>query len=99
VVSEEVYLKRPEYSIEPLRMVGFEGMWGALLMLPVLVIVFFIPGSDGSTDSYENVFDSVVMLGHNGWLLAFVIGKPYAFELDCYADHAQSYAEICLYLI
>ena len=50
----------------PLMVVGLEGMWGSLLMMPILITAYYCPGTDprpGHPEgSVENIWDSLVML-------------------------------------
>lgn len=71
MVIEEVLLKTR--SVPPPQLVGMEGIFGMLMMgAVVLPAVYYIPGPEGQ-GIHENVLDAFVMLGNNGWLLAFVL--------------------------
>ena len=69
MIVEEIYLKKR--SLEPLLVVGMEGLWGSLIMcFVVLPIIYFIPGDDNG--SYENAIDALYMI-KNSWSLALLI--------------------------
>ncbi len=63
VVLEEIYLKTRR--LPPLFVVGMEGVFGAFVMLSlVLPVVSVVPGQDGN-GVHENALDSAVMLGNS----------------------------------
>jgi hypothetical protein len=70
MVVEETFLKKR--SVPPLRAVGLEGCWGAVVMaILVLPVVYLIPGHQQG-GRYENALDAMVMISHNGGLATFV---------------------------
>eukprot|EP00727_Mastigamoeba_balamuthi_P006182 m51a1_g2183 putative transmembrane protein c2orf18 homolog (429) ;mRNA; f:106021-107785 len=75
MVVEEILLKKKD--LEPLHVVGMEGVYGTLLMcFIVLPIVYVVPGDNPSSmgrGSYDNVIDAFQMMGNNIALLFFVI--------------------------
>lgn len=60
-----------------MRVVGFEGVWGFLIMVLIACpLAFLIPGKDYSPmpqNSLENTYDSLVCLASNGKLIAVVV--------------------------
>lgn len=74
-VVEEYLLS--DLDTPPMRVVGFEGVWGFLIMVFIACpLAFLIPGSDYSPmphNSLENTWDTFVCLGSNGNLIAVVV--------------------------
>lgn len=66
IVIEEHLLKG--ISIDPVLIVGLEGLWGGIVCSLLLVIVAYIPGS-----LQEDTIDTFIMLGKNPGILATVI--------------------------
>eukprot|EP01105_Mastigella_eilhardi_P005460 TRINITY_DN17162_c0_g1_i1.p1 TRINITY_DN17162_c0_g1~~TRINITY_DN17162_c0_g1_i1.p1 ORF type:complete len:413 (+),score=122.31 TRINITY_DN17162_c0_g1_i1:74-1312(+) len=64
LVTEEFLLKN--LDLGALKIVGFEGVWGSLLMIFVACpLAYLVPGSDFSTmthNSLENTYDSFICL-------------------------------------
>eukprot|EP00850_Spirogloea_muscicola_P009698 SM000055S18232 [mRNA] locus=s55:130018:133173:- [translate_table: standard] len=63
-----------DLNIAPLKIVGFEGVWGSLAMfLVVLPSVYFIPGREGS-GLHEDSLDTLHMIMHNRviWIILLV---------------------------
>lgn len=63
-------------SVPPLVVIGFEGIWGALLSLVVVYpLAYILPGNDQG--SLENPFDSIAMIYNSSTLqfllLAFIV--------------------------
>lgn len=69
MVVEEIYVKG--YSAPPEQIVGFEGIWGIILMSIILFVMYCIPGNDAG--SYENAIESLEMLAGSRDLLIFVL--------------------------
>ena len=74
-VVEEYLLA--DLDTPPMRVVGFEGVWGFLIMVFIACpLAYLIPGSDYSPmphNSLENTYDTFVCLGSNGNLIAVVV--------------------------
>jgi len=74
IVTEEFLLK--DLTLPPLSVVGYEGVWGTLLMIFVACpIAYFVPGSDYSTmkhNSLENTLDSFICLASSSSLIIAV---------------------------
>lgn len=68
MVLEEIFVKG--YNAPPEQVVGSEGVWGVILMIIILFVMYWIPGNDGG--SYENAVDSVEMLFSSAKLVIFV---------------------------
>lgn len=68
MVVEEIYVKGQ--NAPPEQVVGSEGVWGIIMMILILFVMYWIPGNDGG--SYENAVDSVHMLFNSQDLLIFV---------------------------
>jgi len=68
MVVEEIFVKG--YGAPPEQVVGSEGVWGVILMIIILFVMYWIPGNDAG--SYENAVDSVHMLFNSSQLLIFV---------------------------
>jgi len=65
MVGEEYFMK--ELDLEPLEVIGYEGMWGLLAMVFVVMpALYMMPGADSG--SQENTYDSFVMLGNSSYL-------------------------------
>ncbi|KAJ4454856.1 putative Solute carrier family 35 member F6 [Paratrimastix pyriformis] len=70
MIIEEKNLKG--YAMNPLIVVGSEGVWGFLITISVaLPIVSSIPGKD--CGAYESTPDALVMLTNNGFLLTMFL--------------------------
>ena len=74
-VVEEYLLS--DLDTPPMRVVGFEGVWGFLIMVLIACpLAYLIPGSDYSPmphNSLENTYDTFVCLASNGNLIAVVV--------------------------
>lgn len=68
VVTEEKLLKN--LNVPKLQLVGYEGVWGSLVMIPIFAIMYNIPGNDDG--SYENSFDTYTKLTNGGELMGVV---------------------------
>jgi len=64
VVAEEKLLKG--LNVPRLQLVGYEGIWGIFVMLPVFMVMYCIPGADGG--SYENLYDTYLKLQYSAEL-------------------------------
>jgi len=87
IVTEEFLLK--DLTLPPLRVVGFEGLWGTLLMIFVACpIAYLVPGGDYSTmkhNSLENTIDSFICLGSNtSLIIAVLLFCAAVFLYNCY---------------
>ena len=80
-----------EYMTQTLKLpvmlvVGMEGVWGVLIMIFIAFpLCFIIPGNDPSPfpdGSFENLWDSLLMIGNSGALLAIAIISCIA--IGCY---------------
>lgn len=75
IVVEEFLLA--DLNMPPLRVVGFEGLWGLLFMIFIACpLAYVIPGKDYSPmpkNSLENTYDSLLCLGSNGYLIIAVV--------------------------
>eukprot|EP00747_Dinoflagellata_sp_TGD_P183964 gnl/TRDRNA2_/TRDRNA2_39224_c1_seq1.p1 gnl/TRDRNA2_/TRDRNA2_39224_c1~~gnl/TRDRNA2_/TRDRNA2_39224_c1_seq1.p1 ORF type:complete len:427 (+),score=76.24 gnl/TRDRNA2_/TRDRNA2_39224_c1_seq1:44-1324(+) len=69
MVVEEKFVKT--YKAPPEQVVGSEGLWGIMIMIIMLSVMYVLPGNDAG--SYENALDSIYMLGGSGELLGFVL--------------------------
>lgn len=79
VIAEEWLMK--DVDLPMLQIVGFEGMWGTLLMvLVVYPALYLLPGSDHG--SQESLADTFVMVGNNPQLLVVVL--LYVFSCGTY---------------
>lgn len=66
MVGEEYLMK--EVDLEAMEVIGYEGMWGSLVMLIVVVpVLYFWPGGDAG--SQENIIDTVTMMSNSSQLL------------------------------
>lgn len=78
-VAEEKLLK--DIMLPGMQIVGFEGLWGMVLMIFVLFPIFqWIPGND--CGSYENSFDTLVMIKNNVQLQLLIV--LYLFSCSTY---------------
>ena len=72
VVEESMLTSASQYeSPSPARVVAFEGLWGLLIMVIVLLVMQWVPGADHG--SYENSVDSIQKMSNNMFLV-FLIG-------------------------
>ena len=75
IVTEEHFLRN--LNMPPLRVVGYEGLWGLLLMIFVACpLAYVIPGSDYSTmphNSLENTYDSLLCTGTQPYVVLVVV--------------------------
>lgn len=78
MVVEEIFVKGR--NAPPEQVVGSEGIWGMLLMVVILFVMYWIPGNDAG--SYENVVDSMHMLFGSSQLLIFV--AFYLVSIACF---------------
>lgn len=74
-VVEEYLLA--DLDTPPMRVVGFEGIWGFLIMVLIACpLAYLIPGNDYSPmphNSLENTYDTFVCLGSSGNLIAITV--------------------------
>lgn len=74
-VVEEYLLA--DLDTPPMRVVGFEGIWGFLIMVLIAcTLAYLIPGNDYSPmphNSLENTYDTFVCLGSSGNLIAITV--------------------------
>jgi len=75
IVIEEHLLKG--ISIDPVLIVGLEGLWGGIISSLLLVIVAFLPAP-----IYEDTIDTFVMMGNNVGILFTVLF--YSTVILCY---------------
>lgn len=69
MVLEEKFVK--SYGAPPEKVVGSEGIWGILIMIILLIVFFYIPGTDAG--SYENALDSFYMMQQSSVLVFFIL--------------------------
>jgi len=70
VVAEEKLLK--DVCLPPMKVVGYEGVWGAVVCLFVVFpVCYLLPGSDNG--HFEDAGDSIVMLENNSSLAALCL--------------------------
>lgn len=70
VVAEEYLMK--EVDLPAMEIVGFEGLWGTLIMvLIVYPLLWVLPGDDGG--HLENPIDTIALLENNRTLLCVVL--------------------------
>jgi len=87
IVTEEFLLK--DLTLRPLQVVGFEGLWGTILMFVVACpLAYVVPGADFSTmkhNSLENTIDSFMCLASNkSLILAVALFCAAVFLYNCY---------------
>eukprot|EP00727_Mastigamoeba_balamuthi_P005876 m51a1_g1908 putative integral membrane (380) ;mRNA; f:797368-799030 len=87
LVIEEFLLK--DLSMAPLKIVGYEGVWGTLMMVFVACpLAYVVPGNDYSTmahNSLENTWDSFLCLANSTTLLGVIIVFCFAVLMyNCY---------------
>jgi len=69
VVVEEYFCQ--DLNMPSIRVVTYEGLFGvAMMLLIVFPLAYFIPGQDAG--SFENIFDSFVMIEHS-WMLQGIL--------------------------
>ena len=70
VTFEDFFMS--ELELEPLLIVGFEGLFGFLLMAGLLLpVVYFVPGPEGA-GLHEDTLDTLAMLRNNPHIAAVV---------------------------
>ena len=71
-VVEEIFLK--DKQIHPLMVVGYEGVYGALLTAFIAIpITYYIPLKSGIDGRYENIIDAFVQLKNNPILIIYSV--------------------------
>jgi len=78
VVTEEKLLKG--LNVPRLQLVGYEGVWGTFVMLPVFACMYYIPGTDAG--SLENVVDTYIKFWNSSDLQFAVF--MYVISCMCY---------------
>lgn len=79
VIAEEWLLN--DLELPGPQIIGFEGVWGALLMLAIVFPLFWVlPGGDGG--HFEDELDSITMLSNNKALMGLV--AVYTFSCNTY---------------
>jgi drug/metabolite transporter (DMT)-like permease len=68
VVEEKIVNK---YDVHPLQMVGWEGIWGSLLYIIVLVIFYFIKCEPGNKLCFNYKIDGVKIARLDDWIFSF----------------------------
>lgn len=69
------------YNIPPMKVVGYEGIWGSILMVIIVMpLLQFTPGHD--VGSQENTIDTLTMLSNNKALCELVL--LYVFSCATY---------------
>jgi len=87
IVTEEFLLK--DLTLSPLSVVGFEGLWGTLLMIFIACpIAYVVPGADYSPmkhNSLENTIDSFICLASSkSLIIAVLLFCGAVFLYNCY---------------
>jgi len=72
MVVEEKFIGK--YSVPPLQVVGFEGMFGLVILSCLLVVFYYIPGQSAG-NHFENSPDAFVQIGNSAVLLIAVLGN------------------------
>jgi len=79
IITEEKMLK--SLKIPPMQVVGYEGVWGTILMICIVFPVnYFLPGEDNGSN--ENAYDTYLMLCNNHRLLCLIC--LYIFSCSTY---------------
>jgi hypothetical protein len=96
-ISEEMLFKK--YYLNPLKVAGWEGLWGVLIYAVVLIILQFIncEGSLCPQGHLDNSVETLRQLGDNYWLIIFMIGllithamyNGFGVSVTKYASSAQ----------
>lgn len=75
-ICEESLMNSPQTTLDPVALVGFEGVWGLLYYAFISPILTFTPRSDMpfSTVWHENFQDTFVMLGNSTDLVWLCFG-------------------------
>ncbi|GBF91089.1 hypothetical protein Rsub_04758 [Raphidocelis subcapitata] len=67
-----------DLAMDPMKIVGFEGVFGTLLMVFVMLpIAYFLPGGEG-TGLHENTLDTLTMIKNSGSLKAVLLIDMFA---------------------
>eukprot|EP01027_Heterolobosea_sp_BB2_P014025 GEZU01020184.1.p1 GENE.GEZU01020184.1~~GEZU01020184.1.p1 ORF type:complete len:383 (-),score=161.30 GEZU01020184.1:83-1231(-) len=74
MVVEEKFLSK--YDVHALQCVGWEGFWGFTVVLLLLIIFQFVPGSQ--CGSFENSIDAFIQLKNNHVLILAVLGSIFS---------------------
>eukprot|EP00445_Apocalathium_hangoei_P009373 CAMPEP_0203868366 /NCGR_PEP_ID=MMETSP0359-20131031/17065_1 /ASSEMBLY_ACC=CAM_ASM_000338 /TAXON_ID=268821 /ORGANISM="Scrippsiella Hangoei, Strain SHTV-5" /LENGTH=414 /DNA_ID=CAMNT_0050786765 /DNA_START=80 /DNA_END=1324 /DNA_ORIENTATION=+ len=79
IITEEKMLK--SLKIPPMQVVGYEGVWGTILMICIVFPVnYLLPGEDNGSN--ENAYDTYLMLCNNHRLLCLIC--LYIFSCSTY---------------
>lgn len=78
VVTEEKLMKG--LNVPKLQLVGYEGVWGTVVLLLLFPIMYYAPGNDAG--SYENGVDTIEMIENSNDLRNAVL--TYTFSCCCY---------------
>jgi len=63
-------------NVHALQAVGYEGLWGLLILIIMLPILNVIPGNDNGY--FQNTLDAFIQVGNNGALAAAVVGGVFS---------------------
>jgi len=71
MVVEEKFISK--YNVPPLQVVGWEGLWGFLMLSTLLIPFYYIPTGGGGR--LENTPDAFVQIGNSWVILVATIGN------------------------
>jgi hypothetical protein len=67
-----------DLAMDPMKIVGFEGVFGTVLMVCVMMpIAYFLPGEEG-TGLHENTLDTLEMIKNSSALQAVLLIDMFA---------------------
>jgi len=69
-------------NIPALQAVGYEGMWGLIILIIILPILNVIPGDDNGY--FQNTLDAFIQVGNNSALRGAVVGGIFSIALFNY---------------
>lgn len=75
MVVEEKFIGK--YEVPPLLVVGWEGIWGALILSILLIPMYYIPGSSAG-NHFENTPDALVQISNNWIILMATFGNVFS---------------------
>jgi len=78
VVTEEKLMKG--LNVPKLQLVGYEGVWGTVVLLLLFPLMYYAPGNDAG--SFENGVDTIEMVENSNTLRNAVL--TYTFSCMCY---------------
>jgi hypothetical protein len=95
-ITEERLMSDPTLALDPVALVGFEGLWGLLYFTVLAPVLSLTPASDMavSTVWHEDFVDSFVQLSNKPGLCWLVLG--YFVTILVYNVSANFVTQVCI---